>query len=100
MEKPKHHIFVCCSFRGREIKGKCIKKNSIDLIPYIVEEVADRGMNAMVSSAGCFNRCDDGPVVVIYPQGYWYGGVEGEDQVDEILDALEEGRSEEKYLIA
>lgn len=99
MEKPEYHFFVCCSFRGTEIKGKCIRKNSMELIPYLTEELADRGLNAMVSSVGCLNRCDDGPVVIVYPQSYWYGGVNGEDEIDEILDALEEGRAAEKYLI-
>jgi (2Fe-2S) ferredoxin len=99
MGKPAHHIFVCCSFRGTEAKGKCIKKESLEFIPYIEEEIADRGLDAMVSSTGCLKYCEEGPVLVVYPQGYWYGGVKSKDAVDEILDALEEGRPAEGYLI-
>ena len=99
MQKPDHHIFVCASFRGLEAKGKCIKNNSMQLIPYIQEELADRGLNAMVSTTGCLNLCEEGPVMVIYPQGTWYGGVTSEDAVDEILDALEEGKTAEQYLL-
>jgi (2Fe-2S) ferredoxin len=43
--------------------------------------------------------CDYGPVLVIYPQGHWYGNVESEDAVDEILDALEDGKVVEERLI-
>jgi (2Fe-2S) ferredoxin len=100
MRKPDHHIFVCASFRGTEAKGKCIKKESLQLIPYLQESLVDRGLNAMVSSTGCLNLCEEGPVMVIYPQAYWYRGVTGEDAVDEILDALEEGKPAEKYLLA
>ena len=100
MQKPDHHIFVCASFRGLEAKGKCIKNNSLQLIPYIQEELADRGLNAMVSTTGCLNLCEEGPVMVIYPQGVWYRGVTSEDAVDEILDALEDGNPAEKYLLA
>jgi (2Fe-2S) ferredoxin len=99
MKKPDHHILVCASFRGTEAKGKCIKKESLQLIPYLEEELADRGLNAMVSSTGCLKLCEEGPVMVVYPQGHWYRGVTGEDAVDEILDALEAGEIAEKYLL-
>jgi (2Fe-2S) ferredoxin len=100
MQKPDHHIFVCASFRGTEAKGKCIKKDSLQLIPYLQEELADRGINAMVSSTGCLNLCEEGPVMVIYPQGTWYRGVDSEEALDEILDALENGKPVEKYLLS
>ena len=99
MQKPDHHIFVCASFRGTEAKGKCIKKDSLQLIPYLEEQLVDRGLNAVVSSTGCLKLCEEGPVMVVYPQAYWYGGITGEDAVDEILDALEEGKPADKYLL-
>jgi len=100
MNKPDYHIFVCASFRGTETKGKCIKKESLRLIPYLEEELADRVLNAMVSSTGCLKLCEEGPVMVIYPQVYWYRDVTSENVVDEILDALEDGRAAESYLLA
>ena len=99
MQKPDHHFLVCASFRGTEAKGKCIKNNSLQLIPYLEEQFEDRGMNARVSSTGCLSLCDEGPVMVVYPQAYWYKGIESEDAIDEILDALEEGKPVEKYLL-
>ncbi len=69
MEKPKHHIFVCMSFRGLEPKGKCIRKNAGDLLAYLESELADRGLDkVMVSTTGCLKLCDQGPIMVIYPQ--------------------------------
>ncbi len=99
MAKPEYHIFVCCSFRGMEAKGKCVKKNSMDFIPYMEEELADRGIDAMVSSTGCLKRCEEGPIMVVYPQGYWYKEVGSEEVIDEILDALEKGKPAEEHLI-
>jgi (2Fe-2S) ferredoxin len=101
MEKPKHHIFICSSFRpSGEMKGKCSKKGAMNLIPYIEEEILDRGLDALLTSTGCMKQCDNGPVMVIYPENYWYGRVESEDAVDEILDALEDGDAAEKYLLS
>ena len=76
MEKPKHHIFVwLTSFRGLEPKGKCIKKNAPELLGYLESELADRGMDSvMVSTTGCLKLCDNGPILVVYPNGYWYAG--------------------------
>ena len=100
MEKPQHHIFVCASFRADgEAKGVCNKKGAVDLLPYIENEILDRGLNAQVTSTGCMKACDHGPVLVIYPSGQWYGNVESEDIVDEILDALEDGTVADAYSI-
>ncbi len=100
MEKPEYHIFVCASFRADgDAKGVCKKKGSVDLLPYIENEILDRGLNAQITSTGCMKACDYGPVMVIYPQGYWYGKVESEDIVDEILDSLEDGGIAEEYVI-
>ncbi|NLI83393.1 MAG: (2Fe-2S) ferredoxin domain-containing protein [Deltaproteobacteria bacterium] len=99
MQKPEHHIFVCASFRGTEAKGMCMKKESMQLIPYLEEEIAGRGLNAMVTSTGCMNLCEEGPIMLIYPHGYWYRGVVGEEAVDAILDALESGKPAADYLL-
>jgi (2Fe-2S) ferredoxin len=100
MKKPDLHIFVCASFRGTEAKGKCIKKDSLQLINYLEQELVDRDMNAVVSSTGCLKFCEEGPVMVVYPQSDWYGGVTGEDVVDEILDAIEDGSTAKSHLLS
>jgi (2Fe-2S) ferredoxin len=38
-----------------------------------------------INKAGCLDRCEEGPVLVIYPQGTWYTYVDKED-IDEIID--------------
>ena len=99
MQKPDHHIFVCASFRGTEAKGKCIKKDSMQLIPYLEEEISDRGISAMVSTTGCLKYCEEGPVMIVYPQGYWYKEVKSQEVVDDILDALENGGPAKQHLM-
>ena len=100
MNKPEHHIFLCSSSRvSGEPKGVCSKKNSAELFQYLEEELADRGMNGiMVTNTGCFKLCDNGPIMVVYPQGSWYGEV-NEEAIDNILDALEDGGEAEELLL-
>lgn len=100
MKKPEYHIFVCNSFRlAGEPKGVCNKKGATNLLQYIEEEITDRGLDAMVSSTGCLKLCEKGPVMVIYPQGWWYTELT-EDKLDEILDALEAGEPAETLALA
>lgn len=98
MDKPTYHLLVCGSFRGAEAKGACHQKGSLNLLPYIESEIVDRGLDALVSSTSCLKACDHGPVLVVYPQGDWYGSVD-EAVADAILDALEEGGRAEEHLI-
>lgn len=101
MEKPKHHIFVCASFRASgEPQGVCNKKGSVGFLQYLEEALSDRDMgDVVISMTGCLKVCDRGPAMVIYPENYWYGGINNEAAIDAILDALTEGRPAEKYLI-
>ncbi len=97
--KPKTHIFVCGSFRATGAQGVCHKKESAQILQYLTEEAADRGLGeVMVSSTGCMKLCDHGPVVVVYPQGHWYKSVD-EAAADAILDAIENDSVAEEHLL-
>ncbi len=98
MTKPQYHILVCSSVRGSEPKGVCHAKGAQGLLPYLESELADRGIDALVSSTSCLKVCDNGPAIVIYPQGDWYGSA-NEEAIDEILDALAEGGRAEGHLL-
>lgn len=99
MEKPKHHILVCASFRvAGEAKGVCHRKESGSLLQYLQSELSDRDMDdVMVSSTGCLNLCEHGPVMVVYPEGCWYGEV-NEAKIDAVLEGLEFGNPAENRL--
>ena len=55
--------------------------------------------NSLVSSTGCLKQCEKGPVVVVYPDGWWYPEVDP-DKVEQILDALEDGQAAEELMAA
>lgn len=101
MKKPEVHILVCNSYRvAGDAQGACNKKGAAGLIPYILEGCQDRGIDAVVTTTACLNVCVKGPVMVVHPHNFWYGEVAGEDQIDEILDALADGECCDKYSIA
>ena len=91
---------LCNSYRvAGDAQGACHKKGAADLLAYVSEEASDRGLDVAVSTTACLNVCSQGPIMVVQPNNFWYGGVDSEEVIDEILDALEEGEAAEKYLI-
>ncbi len=101
MKTPKYHIFVCSSSRPQgEPKGACQGRGAAGLLPYLEEEIADRGLgDLVVTNTGCFKLCEYGPILAVYPQGWFYGGVD-EDAVDLILDALEKDEPATELLLS
>jgi len=100
MQKPTHHFFLCNSFRvNGDPQGACNRKGAADLLQYLQAEIADRGIDAIVSTTSCLNVCEKGPILVIYPQEWWYFGVT-EEKVDQILDALAAGEPVPELLMA
>jgi (2Fe-2S) ferredoxin len=100
MISPDFHFFICNSYRvSGEPKGVCTKKDASSLLQYLETEILDRGMDGVVSSTGCLKMCDHGPVMVLYPQGKWFGEV-NEEKLDAILDALEDGEDTSEFELA
>jgi (2Fe-2S) ferredoxin len=93
MVSPKYHIFVCtsCRINGQQ-KGFCYSKDSVGIIQRFMEEIDDRDLSSevMVTNTGCFGICDKGPIVVVYPEGTWYGNVTPDD-VERIVEEHIEG---------
>ena len=55
--------------------------------------------NVRINNAGCLDRCELGPTLVIYPEGVWYSCPTKED-IDEVLQKhlIEGGRVERLML--
>jgi len=51
----------------------------------------------MITNTGCFGVCEKGPIIVVYPEGIWYGNVKDGD-VERIFDEHFEGGTPVKDL--
>ena len=49
-----------------------------------------------INKAGCLDRCDHGPVLVVYPEAVWYTYVDKEDVEEIIQEHLVHGRIVER----
>ena len=87
MPEYKYHIFVCENMREEnDPKGSCGRKGSPKIRALLKKRIEELGLKRQVraNAAGCLDACGQGPSVVIYPQGIWYGRVKEED-VEEII---------------
>jgi len=80
------HIFICTNRRPEgHHRGSCAGRGGDALRDRMKSRAKELGIpNIRVNSAGCMERCEFGPVVVIYPEGVWYRPTTAAD-VDEIL---------------
>jgi (2Fe-2S) ferredoxin len=95
------HVFVCCNRRpDGHPRGSCAASGSEGLRDYMKARVKELGLpEVRVNSAGCLDRCELGPTLVIYPEGVWYRAATRED-VDEILAAhLQGGGRAERLML-
>jgi (2Fe-2S) ferredoxin len=52
-----------------------------------------------INTAGCLDRCAEGPVMVVYPEAVWYTYLDHEDIEEIIQEHLVNGRVVERLLI-
>jgi (2Fe-2S) ferredoxin len=82
------HVFVCCNRRpDGHRRGSCAAKGSEGLRDYMKARAKELGLTGVrVNMAGCLDRCEFGPTMVIYPEGVWYR-VRTREDVDAVLKA-------------
>ncbi|RRQ22281.1 (2Fe-2S) ferredoxin domain-containing protein [Thiohalobacter thiocyanaticus] len=88
MSYYKHHIFFCTNLR-EDGTACCQKFNAQAMRDYAKQRTKELGIagpgQVRVNTAGCLDRCAEGPVVVVYPDETWYTYVDQED-IDEIIE--------------
>src|SRR5580700_3020231 len=80
------HVFCCTNKRppGHE-RGCCADKGSARLRNYMKKRAKELDLEEVrINTAGCLERCELGPCVVIYPEGVWYAP-KNEQDCDEII---------------
>ena len=81
------HVFCCENARAPDHPRSCCSaRGSIELRNYMKARAKELCIeNIRVNGAGCLERCELGPTMVIYPEGTWYH-YETKSDIDEILD--------------
>ncbi len=102
MSYYRYHLFFCTNLR-EDGRPSCGRFGAGDMRDYVKKRVKALGLNGpgkvRVNTAGCLDRCEKGPVLVVYPEGTWYTYVDTAD-LDEIIEEhLRHGRVVERLRI-
>lgn len=104
MSHYKRHIFFCTNVRAEGAdRPSCGRCGSDAMRLHAKQRVKALGLagpgGVRVNAAGCLDRCEEGPVAVVYPDAVWYTYVDEED-IDEIVDShLANGQAVERLKI-
>lgn len=98
----RYHVFFCTN--QREDGGACCGDHDAQAMrDYAKQRIKALGLSGpgrcRINSAGCMDRCSEGPVLVVYPDAVWYTYVDTTD-IDEIIEEhLIHGRVVERLRI-
>lgn len=86
----QRHVFVCENLRENG-EACCARRpaanNAVQILRAVLKEKQMHGRgNVRVNRAGCFNRCAEGPMLVVYPDAAWYR-YDDENELREIAES-------------
>ena len=98
----RQHLFFCTNLR-KSGERCCAQGGAEELRNYAKKALKKLDLHGVglyrVNTAGCLGRCDEGPVLVIYPEGVWYSYRTYSD-IDEIIQRhLLKGEKVERLLL-
>ncbi|MBW3085471.1 hypothetical protein KEM60_01671 [Austwickia sp. TVS 96-490-7B] len=88
----RHHVLVCrgprCQARGASRTAEALRE-ALRAVNNATEEV-------LVTHTGCLYPCNGAPVLVVYPQGHWFGPVDaaGASRLAQLIAAWGQDRSD------
>jgi (2Fe-2S) ferredoxin len=70
----KAHILVC-------VHKDCLKQGSKGVLKELKRSLKQHDLrdDVLISKVDCLDQCGDGPVVAVYTNGLWCGGVDEKD---------------------
>ncbi len=83
----RYHVFCCTNERPEgHPRGSCKTRGAEALRDHMKARCRALGIKGVrVNQAGCLDRCELGPTLVIYPEGIWYKATTV-TEIDQIID--------------
>ncbi len=93
MEPFRIHLFVCTQQKPEGVPS-CLASGSLAVLDTLDREIQAHGLRSevQVTTSGCMGLCDEGPIMVVYPEGTWYRRVQASDVAEIVCRHLSEGK--------
>lgn len=95
------HLFICTNQRAADARMCCGEANGLALVAAFKKAIKDAGLSVEVRAqrAGCMDLCERGPMVVVYPEGVFYGKVQLSDVSVIVEEHLQHNRIVERLRV-
>lgn len=84
----QRHVFICINERD-DGRACCAERGALRIQEHAKRRIKALDLNGQgkirINKSGCLDRCEEGPVLVVYPEAVWYTYVDEQD-IDEIID--------------
>ena len=90
----KHHLFICTNQRPPgHPKGSCGERGCQQILLALQEEIDRQELfeTVKINTSSCLGPCQQGPSVVVYPEGVWYARVTEKDVQELVISHLVNG---------
>lgn len=93
MEPFRQHVFVCTQEKPEGVPS-CCKNRSLAVLRALEREVDNQGLDSevQITTCGCLGLCDEGPIMITYPDGTYYRQVKEEDAPEIVASHLRSGK--------
>ena len=84
----ERHIFICENQREEgHPRGCCQDKDGSEIRLRFKQEIVNNKLVGKVraNKSGCLDFCEQGPTVVVYPEGVWYRITNPENDIRDIV---------------
>ncbi|MEO8146822.1 MAG: (2Fe-2S) ferredoxin domain-containing protein [Bacteroidia bacterium] len=97
--KYTKHVFICTNQRAEDAaKRSCGEAHGLALVSEFKRLIKEKNLNTEMRAqkTGCFDICDFGPTVVVYPEAVWYVNVQLNDVAEIVESHLENDKPVER----
>jgi (2Fe-2S) ferredoxin len=95
------HIFMCLDEKGiGSGRGCCADKGVMELFAHMRGYAKQNGVTGIrINRSNCLDRCELGPIMVVYPEGTWYAVRTKEDVEKIVRNHIIEGHRVEQLVV-
>ncbi|MFC2018401.1 NADH-quinone oxidoreductase subunit NuoF [Chloroflexota bacterium] len=90
-DRPDERVLLVCQGTG------CVSGKAVEIHQALEQALKESGLdNARVDFTGCHGFCEQGPIVIVEPEGIFYGRVAVADAPDIVTSHLRDGQPVER----
>jgi len=94
LKKLDAHVLICTHQTCRKQGGRRVAKELKRAL-----KANDLRKSVMITEVDCLDQCGRGPLMVVYPDGVWYGRMDEESAREIVEQQIKKGRTVEQKVL-